>query len=70
MFCIEKLDRARHDRNSFISTNPSFDDYLKKFNKPLIINSESKDVLNKNKLAVYLNNWVDIERSIPLMPAW
>lgn len=45
MFCIEKLDRARHDRNSFISTNPSFDDYLKKF---------ANQDIKRNKTIVYV----------------
>jgi len=45
MFCIEKLDKSRHDRNSFISSNHLFDDYLKKF---------ANQDIKRNKTIVYV----------------
>jgi len=54
MFCIEKLDKLRHDRNSFISSSYLFDDYLKKF---------ANQDIKRNKTIVYVA--VQPEDSVP-----
>lgn len=41
MFCIEKLDKRKHDRNSFVSTNATLNEYLKKYSSQDLRNNLS-----------------------------